>query len=77
MFHYAFFAHHLGYPQSFEPFLPVGSTTVNPLFRKPVTNTGVGDFPGGGDVLVTLGAFLDNDNVTPTPRALCTCRPRR
>ena len=65
MFHYSLFAHHLGYPQSFEPFLP-NSTNVNPLFRKPVTNTGVGDFPGGGDVLVTLGAFLDNDNVTPT-----------
>ncbi len=65
IFHYAFFAHHLGFPQSFDPFLPVGSTNVNPLFRKPVTNTGVGDFPGG-DVLVTLGAFLDSDNVTPT-----------
>ena len=35
---------------------------------KPVTNTGVADFPGG-DVLITLGAFLDKDNVTPTASA--------
>ena len=63
MFHYAFFAHHLGLAESNEPFLPPDSTTVNPNFRKPVTNTGVADFPGG-DILVTLGAFLDVDSDT-------------
>ena len=68
MFRYAFFAHHLGLAQENEPFDPPNSTTVNPEFLKPVTNTGVGDFPGG-DVLVTLGAFLDNDNITPIATA--------
>jgi hypothetical protein len=65
IFHYAFFAHHLGIAEENEPFNPPDSTTVNPKFVKPVTNTGVGDFPGG-DVLITLGAFLDIDGVTPT-----------
>ncbi|HTM32569.1 MAG TPA: hypothetical protein VL263_14760, partial [Vicinamibacterales bacterium] len=65
IFHYAFFAHHLGIAEENEPFSPPDSTTVNPKFVKPVTNTGVGDFPGG-DVLITLGAFLDIDGVTPT-----------
>ena len=56
-----------------EPFLPK-STTPNPKFRKPVTNTGVGDFPGG-DVLITLGAFLDTDNDhADRPPARRSCR---
>jgi hypothetical protein len=70
IFHYALFAHHLAIPQSESPCLdglgqPTGTDTnglcgvqVNPLFRKPRTTTGVGDFPGG-DILVTLGAFPD------------------
>ena len=74
MFHYTFFAHHLGLAEENEPFDPPNSTNVNPDFVKPVTNTGVGDFPGG-DVLVTLGAFLDIDNVTPTGHGR-SCRRR-
>jgi hypothetical protein len=74
IFHYALFAHHLGIPQSESPCVdgngnPTGTNTsglcsvaVNPLFRKPRTTTGVGDFPGG-DLLVTLGAFPDASNL--------------
>ena len=35
---------------------------VNPLFRQPRTNTGLGDFPGG-DILVTMGGFNDLDGL--------------
>ena len=69
MFHYALFAHALGLPQS-EKACVVGGVptddvngvcapgTDNPKFHTPVTNTGIGDFPGG-DLLVTLGGFND------------------
>ena len=71
IFRYAFFAHHLGLAEENVPFLPPQPNqppAVNPKFVKPVTNTGVGDFPGG-DVLITLGAFLDIDGITPTASA--------
>ncbi len=72
MFHYALFAHAVGLPVDERPCLDAsGQPTeedpvtdrcvtgiVNPQFRVPRTNTGVGDFPGG-DILVTLGAFPD------------------
>ena len=74
-FHYALFGHAIGLPKSALPCLdeagtpvPTNSTTEqctlplrdNPQFHVPRTNTGVADFPGG-DILVTLGAFLDTD----------------
>jgi hypothetical protein len=81
MFRYALFAHALGLPKSELPCLTVAlpvtavaadafdhcpsDTTKNPDFHTPRTNTGVGDFPGA-DKLITLGAFLDYDGVTPT-----------
>jgi hypothetical protein len=57
IFRYAFFAHALGIPKSPE--------IESPNFHIPVTNSGIGDFPGA-DVLLTLGAFVDYDNVSPT-----------
>jgi hypothetical protein len=62
MFRYVFFAHALGIPRSPEIYLADGSE--NPEFHMPVTNTGIADFRGG-DVLMTLGAFFDHDNVSP------------
>src|SRR4029077_2118168 len=61
-FRYALFAHALGAPKA-TCLLPDGfpdpvCQDTEPLFHVPVTNTGVGDFPGG-DVLVSLGAFDD------------------
>jgi hypothetical protein len=55
-FRYAFFAHALGIPKSPD--------TESPDFHVPVTNTGIADWRGG-DTLLTLGAFLDHDNVSP------------
>ena len=75
MFRYALFAHALGVPKSEAPCLDAANRPApgdastgscssplrdNPAFHVPVTNTGVGDFPGG-DVMVTLGAFNDVD----------------
>jgi VCBS repeat-containing protein len=54
MFRYVLFAHALGLPKSEEP--------TDAGFHVPRTNTGVGDFPGG-DVMVTLGGFNDNDGL--------------
>ena len=53
--------------------LPVTPPTNDPHFHVPVTNTGVGDFPGG-DAIVALGA-----SATPaaSPWAPTTCRPPR
>lgn len=56
------FAHALGMPK--EPCLnPDGTSNftcqdTSPDFHVPVTNSGIADFPGG-DLLVTLGAFID------------------
>ena len=76
MFRYALFAHGLGVPKAEEPCLDANNAPVNgdpttglctaplrdnPKFHTPVTNTGVGDFPGG-DVMMTLGAFNDNNS---------------
>ncbi len=68
MFHYALFAHSVGLPESEIPCLsgdvnasnlcPGGLADINPAFRKPRTNTGLGDFPGG-DILITMGGFND------------------
>lgn len=69
MFRYALFAHAVGLPKSElacldasgQPVADVDdqcAVTVNPAFRTPRTNTGIGDFPGG-DMLITLGAFAD------------------
>lgn len=69
MFRYALFAHAVGLPKSElacldasgQPVADVDdqcTVAVNPAFRTPRTNTGIGDFPGG-DMLVTLGAFAD------------------
>ena len=63
MFRYVFFAHALGIPKSPEIYLADG-ITENPDFHIPITNTGIADFRGG-DVMLTLGAFLDHDNVSP------------
>jgi hypothetical protein len=63
MFRYALFAHALGVPKEAcleDGFPVVDCQETNPLYHVPVTNTGVGDFPGG-DVMVTLGAFDDSD----------------
>ena len=61
-FRYALFAHSLGAPKATclkaDGFPDSDCEDTNPLYHVPVTNTGVGDFPGG-DVLVTLGAFDD------------------
>jgi VCBS repeat-containing protein len=70
IFHYALFAHSVGLPESERPCLsgdgevnasnlcPGGVADINPAFRRPRTNTGLGDFPGG-DILVTMGGFND------------------
>ncbi|HEY7534131.1 MAG TPA: hypothetical protein VH681_15275, partial [Nitrospiraceae bacterium] len=61
MFRYALFAHALGVPKASclqDGFPNVDCQENDPLYRVPVTNTGVGDFPGG-DLLMTLGAFDD------------------
>ena len=65
-FRYVLFGHFLGMPK--EPCLNADSTTnlacetTSPDFHVPVTNSGIGDFPGG-DYMVTLGAFDDDDKL--------------
>lgn len=59
IFRYALFAHALGIPKSEDEFMADG-TSANPDFHVPRTNSGVGDW-AGGDLLITLGAFDDND----------------
>jgi hypothetical protein len=54
IFRYALFAHAVGLPKSEDP--------NHPDFHVPRTFTGVGDFPGG-DFMVTLGAFDDDDGL--------------
>ena len=65
MFRYVFFAHAVGIPK--DPCLKANGTSdlnCNTAdFHVPVTNSGVADFPGG-DLLVTLGAF-DDENKLP------------
>ncbi len=73
IFHYAFFAHAVGLPESEKACLVSVNPKVeaddvngscasvgvdNPAFHKPRTNTGIADFPGS-DILVTLGGFND------------------
>ncbi len=67
MFRFVLFAHALGIPKKSclvdEPgpnfgFPDFDCEYSEPLFRVPVTNTGVGDFLGG-DAMVTLGGFND------------------
>ncbi len=53
-FHYALFAHAIGLPKSEDK--------LSADFHVPRTNAGVADFPGG-DVMVTLGGFLDLDGL--------------
>jgi hypothetical protein len=66
MFRYVLFGHSLGMPK--EPCLRPDGTSdftcqdTNPDFHVPVTNSGIADFPGG-DLLVTLGAFVDADGL--------------
>ncbi len=72
IFHYAFFAHAIGLPESEQACLVGGvpaddvngscapAGVDNPAFHKPRTNTGIADFPGS-DILVTLGGFNDLD----------------
>ena len=73
MFHFALGAHHVGLPVSEFPCLhgsdpvPAGADGAcstgdvdNPNFHVPRTNSGIADFPGG-DVLIVLGGFLDNN----------------
>src|SRR5262249_43783671 len=70
MFRYVLFAHSLGIPVD-SCLKPDGVTTDvacqndsqnHPNFHVPVTNSGIGDFPGG-DLLVTLGHFDDADGI--------------
>ena len=58
IFRYALFAHALGIPMEENEFLP-GTTTPNPAFKIPRTNTGVADW-AGADQIVALGAFDDS-----------------
>jgi hypothetical protein len=76
LFRYALFAHAIGMPK--DPcFLknangevatdtngnPISDLSCNtPDFHVPRTNSGIADFPGG-DLLVTLGAFDDNNGL--------------
>ena len=66
IFHYVLFGHSVGIPR--EPCLNAdGSADLacqasNPGFHVPRTNSGIADFPGG-DVLVTLGAFDDGQQL--------------
>jgi hypothetical protein len=64
MFRYVLFAHSLGIPVE-SCLKPDGTSDfvcqdTNPNFHVPVTNSAIGDFPGG-DLLVTLGHFDDAD----------------
>ena len=61
IFRYALFVHALGIPKEENEFLP-GTTTPNPAFHIPRTNTGVADW-AGGDHLVAMGAFDDSDGL--------------
>ena len=75
MFRYVLFVHALGVPkedcldaEGFPDAACMGDSTAtpptgDPNFHVPVTNTGVGDFPGG-DAMVALGAF-SNANGEP------------
>ena len=68
MFRYVLFAHALGVPQddclvddptSQEGGFPdADCQDTEPKYHTPVTNTGIGDFPGS-DILIALGAFDD------------------
>jgi hypothetical protein len=69
MFRYVLFAHALGVPKADCLVTTPGPNfgfpdetcqNTNPLYHVPATNTGVGDFLGG-DALVTLGAFDNNE----------------
>jgi hypothetical protein len=64
-FHYSLWAHALGLPKA-SCLNPDGSPDAvceqtNPDFHVPVTSSGFGDV-GGGDSLITLGAFGSNFN---------------
>jgi hypothetical protein len=69
MFRYVLFAHALGLPK--EPCLDANGAPIlscqqqNADFHVPKTNSGVGDW-AGGDLLVTLGAFVDGDKPVGT-----------
>jgi hypothetical protein len=65
IFHYALFAHFLGLPKNA---CQDSTTAANAVcqqypsdFHVPVTNSGIGDFPGG-DLIVSLGAFDNSEN---------------
>ena len=74
IFRYALFAHALGIPKEEEEFEPDGTTTPNPAFHIPRTNSGVADWAGGG---CAGDARRLRRRRRPAGRARRSCRPRR
>ncbi|MEZ5320250.1 MAG: Ig-like domain-containing protein [Vicinamibacterales bacterium] len=65
IFRYVLFVHALGVPKAdclVDGFPDEACEDTNPLFHVPVTNTGVGDFPGG-DAMVSMGGFTTPDGL--------------